>query len=104
MEGFERSRQKSLTKLFQQEIRKREKKAVAACPFLMKNNACMIYEVRPFSCRRIYSTHVCSRENPPRVNRQVMTHLLRQPRMLQQLCALKILIAMQSRGERKMPV
>ena len=46
MEGFERSRQKNLTKLFQQEIRKREKKVMAACPFLMKNNACMIYEVR----------------------------------------------------------
>ena len=85
MEGFERSRQKSLTKLFQQEIRKREKKVMAACPFLMKNNACMIYEVRPFSCRRIYSTHICSRENPPIVNRQVMEAANQSIKELQQL-------------------
>lgn len=72
MKGFARSRQKSLTKLFQQEIKKRENKVIVPCPFLMKNNACMIYEVRPFSCRRIYSTHICARENPPVVSRQVM--------------------------------
>jgi hypothetical protein len=38
----------------------------------MKNNACMIYENRPFSCRRIYSAHVCSQDAPPAVSRQVM--------------------------------
>ena len=85
MRGFARSRQKSLTKLFQQEIRKREKKVMAPCPFLMKNNACMIYEVRPFSCRRIYSTHVCSRGNPPVVNRQVMEAANQSIKELQQL-------------------
>jgi len=85
MEGFERSRQKSLTKLFRQEIRKKEKKVMTACPFLMKNNACMIYEFRPFSCRRIYSTRVCSRENPPIVNRQVMEAANQSIKELQQL-------------------
>ncbi|WP_299984062.1 hypothetical protein [Desulfobacula sp.] len=48
MKGFARSRQKNLTKIFQQEIRKRENKVMALCPFLMKNNACMIYEVGHF--------------------------------------------------------
>jgi len=72
MQGFGRSRQKTLTRLFQQEIKKRENKIIVPCPFLMKNNACMIYEVRPFSCRRIYSTHVCAKGNPPVVNRNVM--------------------------------
>ncbi len=85
MKGFSRSRQKSLTKIFQQEIRKREEKVMAPCPFLMKNNACMIYEVRPFSCRRIYSTHVCTRENPPAVNRQVMDAADETIKQLQQL-------------------
>ncbi|MCK5350313.1 MAG: YkgJ family cysteine cluster protein [Desulfobacula sp.] len=85
MKGFARSRQKSLTKLFQQEIKKRENKVIAPCPFLMKNNACMIYEVRPFSCRRIYSTHVCSRGNPPVVNRQVMEAADQSIKELQQL-------------------
>lgn len=85
MKGFARSRQKSLTKLFQQEIRKRENKVMAPCPFLMKNNACMIYEVRPFSCRRIYSTHVCARGNPPVVNRRVMEAANQSIKELQQL-------------------
>ncbi len=51
----------------------------------MKNNACMIYEVRPFSCRRIYSAHVCSRTNPPMVNRQVMAAADQSIKALQQL-------------------
>ena len=85
MKGFSRSRQKSLTKIFQQEIRKREEKVMAPCPFLMKNNACMIYGVRPFSCRRIYSTHVCARENPPAVNRKVMEAADQTIKELQQL-------------------
>ena len=85
MKGFARSRQKNLAKLFQQEIKKRENKVIAPCPFLMKNNACMIYEVRPFSCRRIYSTHICSRENPPVVNRQVMETAAQTINELQQL-------------------
>lgn len=51
----------------------------------MKNNACMIYEVRPFSCRRIYSIHVCTQENPPTVNRQVMEAADQSIKELQQL-------------------
>lgn len=85
MKGFSRSRQKSLTKIFQQEIRKREKKVMAPCPFLMKNNACMIYNVRPFSCRRIYSTHICTRENPPVVNQNVIKVADQSIKELQQL-------------------
>lgn len=85
MQAFSRSRQTSLTKIFQQEIKKREQKGVAPCPFLMKNNACMIYAVRPFSCRRIYSIHACSSKNPPMVNRQVMEAAAQSIRALQQL-------------------
>lgn len=72
MKELTRARQKSLTKLFQQEIKKREAGIAVACPFLMKNNACMIYEARPFACRRIYSTHVCTPDNPPMVSKKVM--------------------------------
>ncbi len=85
MNGFTKARQKNLTKLFRQEIKKREKKIMVPCPFLMKNNNCMIYEVRPFSCRRIYSMHVCTRENPPVVNRQVMEAADRTIKELQHL-------------------
>ncbi|SLM31084.1 conserved hypothetical protein [Desulfamplus magnetovallimortis] len=72
MQALQRPRQKSLTKSFQKEIKQREQGIVAPCPFLMKNSACMIYDDRPFSCRRIYSTHVCSQDNPPVVSRQIM--------------------------------
>ncbi len=72
IQKFSRSRQKSLEKSLFREVRHREKNLVVPCPFLMKNNVCMIYEIRPFSCRRIYSLHTCTKENPPRVNRKVM--------------------------------
>nr|WP_321401677.1 YkgJ family cysteine cluster protein [uncultured Desulfobacter sp.] len=72
MEKMPKSRQKTLTKAFRNEIKQREEGNAAPCPFLMKNNACMIYENRPFSCRRIYSAHVCTQDAPPTVSRQVM--------------------------------
>ncbi|MDD9302517.1 MAG: YkgJ family cysteine cluster protein [Desulfobacter sp.] len=72
MEKLPKARQKTLTRLFRQEIKLRENNKTVACPFLMKNNACMIYEARPFSCRRIYSVHVCSKDHPPRVSQKVM--------------------------------
>lgn len=72
MEKMLKNRQKLLTQAFRNEIRKREEGKTVPCPFLMKNKACMIYEDRPFACRRIYSHHVCTKDNPPAVSRQVM--------------------------------
>jgi uncharacterized protein len=39
MKKFPKPRQKTLTKTFQQEIKKREKGIIVPCPFLMKNKA-----------------------------------------------------------------
>lgn len=72
MEKMPRSRQKTLTKAFRSEIKHREGGREVPCPFLMKHKACMIYEARPFACRRIYSAHVCTEDAPPAVSRQVM--------------------------------
>lgn len=72
MEKMSKARQKTLTKAFRKEIKLREKDKAAPCPFLMKNKACMIYECRPFSCRRIYSARICSMENPPAVDKKIM--------------------------------
>lgn len=66
------NRQKTLTKTFRSEIKQREAQKTVPCPFLMKNSACMIYEDRPFSCRRIYSAHVCGQDASPVVSRRVM--------------------------------
>ena len=72
MEKMPKSRQKTLTKAFRSEIKQREAGKTVPCPFLMKNNACLIYKDRPFSCRRIYSAHACTQDAPPAVSRQVM--------------------------------
>ena len=67
-----RNRQKEIKKVLAREMKNREAGEIVPCPFLQKNNACMIYEVRPFACRRIYSLHCCSKENPPMLSRQYM--------------------------------
>ena len=67
-----RPQQLKVNKALAGDLKKREKGQRSACPFLMKNNACMIYEIRPFSCRRIYSVHVCNQGNPPKLSLQVM--------------------------------
>jgi len=80
-----RARQKNIQKAMTQDIKKREAGIVFPCPFLQKNKACMIYDVRPFACRRIYSLHVCSKENPSQLNRHVMELAENTLRQLQQL-------------------
>lgn len=67
-----RARRVGLKKTLKGEVRKRETGTVVPCPFLMKTRSCMIYDVRPFACRRIYSLHACTRTHPPRLNRRVM--------------------------------
>jgi len=67
-----RPRQVKVNKALAADLKKREKGQRSICPFLMKNKACMIYEIRPFSCRRIYSVHVCNPDHPPMLSRQVM--------------------------------
>jgi hypothetical protein len=80
-----RARQLLLAKALAKNIRKREQQETHPCPFLLKNRACMIYPVRPFACRRIYSNHVCTRENPPQISRHVMAMAASSIRALQQL-------------------
>ncbi len=53
---------KQLKKRIEKNSAKREKGASARCPFLLKNDTCSIYDIRPFSCRRLYSLKTCTRE------------------------------------------
>jgi hypothetical protein len=52
---------------------RKEKKAGAAavCPFLDAESRCRIYEVRPFSCRQLYSLKPCGKTGPT-VHRQAV--------------------------------
>ncbi len=80
-----RPRGKSIQKALVQDMKKREAGAVNPCPFLLKNKACMIYDIRPFACRRIYSLHACSKDNPPLLSRHAMEHAENTLRQLQRL-------------------
>ena len=49
----------------------KEKEKIARCPFLKEDDTCLIYDIRPFSCRRLYSIREC-RGRGPTVHRQAM--------------------------------
>jgi hypothetical protein len=80
-----RPRQTAVKKALATDMKRREQKKASACPFLMKNRACMIYDLRPFACRRIYSLKVCSHDQHPVISRQVMAMGDATIRVLQQL-------------------
>ena len=65
MERLPRSRQVAVKKALAADMKRRERGQSSACPLLMKNRACMIYEQRPFICRRIYSLKTCSPNQHP---------------------------------------
>ena len=62
---------KQVAKSLEKERRRREQESTVPCPFLLKNNTCRIYDVRPFSCRRLYSLETCGPKGPT-IHRQVM--------------------------------
>jgi len=80
-----RPRQVAVNKKLAADMKQREQNKPNVCPFLMKTRACMIYDVRPFACRRIYSLQICSRNQHPMLNRRVMAMGEEAIRALQQL-------------------
>lgn len=54
------------------------------CPFLDSEGACRIYDVRPFSCRQLYSLRKCE-EGGPMVHKQAVMLARRTVRQIQQL-------------------
>ncbi|HID30675.1 MAG TPA: YkgJ family cysteine cluster protein [Desulfobacterales bacterium] len=47
----------------------KERETIAQCPFLKEDKTCLIYDIRPFSCRQLYSIREC-RGRGPTVHRQ----------------------------------
>jgi hypothetical protein len=72
MRRLVRPQQLTVKKALAQDMRRREAGQTNACPFLMKSKTCLIYAVRPFSCRRIYSVQACNSNSPPLLSRTVM--------------------------------
>lgn len=67
-----RNRQVAVKKALAADMKRRERSQPSACPLLKKNRACMIYDHRPFACRRIYSLKTCSPSQHPALSKQVM--------------------------------
>jgi len=60
---------RAVTKKVTQNRLEKENKKIAPCPFLREDDTCLIYDVRPFSCRQLYSVSEC-RTQGPTVHRQ----------------------------------
>lgn len=56
--------QKAFQKALKENARLKASSKFVRCPFLLKNDRCGIYPVRPFSCRRLYSVSKCGKEGP----------------------------------------
>ena len=67
-----RPQRAALENAIARDARRREKGRPSPCPFLLKNMACRIYDIRPFACRRIYSMKRCGPEQPPLLHREAM--------------------------------
>jgi len=55
-------------RLLQNKTESEERKLVR-CAFLKEDNSCLIYHVRPFSCRQLYSVKKCN-GSPPTIHRR----------------------------------
>ena len=72
-----RERVNGLPQLLKRQVKKKiaqnklekEKGKIARCPFLKEDDTCLIYDIRPFSCRQLYSIRECSGRGPT-VHRQ----------------------------------
>jgi Fe-S-cluster containining protein len=62
--------QKDLRRRIKENRKVRGRSRLARCGFLLPDNLCVIYESRPFSCRRLYSVKRCG-ETGPTVHRRV---------------------------------
>ena len=63
---------------------KKEKEKIARCPFLKEDDTCLIYDIRPFSCRQLYSIREC-RGRGPTVHRQATELAKKTVREMQRL-------------------
>ena len=71
MNTFEKKLKSRIKKKIDQNKAERERGILAKCAFLKEDNTCRIYDIRPFSCRRIYSIKQCN-QNQPVVHRQAI--------------------------------
>jgi len=76
--------QKKIAKDLVRNRRLKKVRAIVRCPFLTPKNLCLIYEIRPFSCRRLYSVKPCEGRGPT-IHRQTQEMTERAVARLQRL-------------------
>jgi uncharacterized protein len=64
METLSKSDQIDLLKKLVKNMKKKKKRSITRCPFLSMDNTCRIYDIRPFSCRQLYSLETCTAKGP----------------------------------------
>ena len=64
--------------------RDKEEQNIVPCPLLNEDGTCLIYDIRPFSCRQLYSIREC-RGHGPTVHRQAVALAKKAVRAMQQL-------------------
>jgi len=69
LKSFDSTVQKDLHKKLKHNRKTKKESKYARCAFLLADNSCSIYPVRPFSCRRLYSIRLCGASGPT-VHRQ----------------------------------
>lgn len=70
LQRLDAARQKTFQKALKENARLKASSRLVRCPFLLKDDRCGIYPVRPFSCRRVYSVSTCGSRGPT-VNRHL---------------------------------
>ncbi|HEC98830.1 MAG TPA: YkgJ family cysteine cluster protein [Proteobacteria bacterium] len=73
---FDRPLQAEIKAGLAQNKAEREQGKLSRCAFLKGDKTCMIYDIRPFSCRQLYSVKRCNGA-PPTIHRQAV-HQARQ--------------------------
>lgn len=58
------STRKNVLKKIDQNFQAKEQNEIAVCPFLNEDKMCLIYDIRPFSCRQLYSLKICGEHGP----------------------------------------
>jgi Fe-S-cluster containining protein len=71
MDSFFQDQKQKIVQRLDQNKRQKEQGSIARCPFLQRDVACLIYDIRPFSCRQLYSIRQCEGQGPT-VHRQAV--------------------------------
>jgi Fe-S-cluster containining protein len=81
---FPANLKRQLKQKLAQNRQEKEKQSIASCPFLKDDDSCLIYDIRPFSCRQLYSIRECQGRGPT-VHRQAVALAKKAVREMQHL-------------------